>query len=76
MLAKDGGIVKDSRSFRGRLSRIAVRIAGKAPRKDQAVLEPNPNASKVFGVHLKESIVYSKVAISLVDETGKQFVCG
>lgn len=76
VLAKDEGTGKDSRSFRGRLSRIAAGITGKTPKKDQVILESTPTASKVFGVPLRESIFYANVAISLADETGKQFIYG
>jgi hypothetical protein len=76
VLAKDESTGKDSRSFRGRLSRIAAGITGKTPRKGQAGLEIIPTYPKVFAVPLRESIVYANVAISLMDENGKQYLFG
>lgn len=71
VLSKDESIAKDSRSFRGRLSKIAAGITTKTPRKDQAITTP-----KVFGVPLRNSIVYAPAAIKLTDESGKESVYG
>jgi hypothetical protein len=74
--ARDGNITKDSRSFSGRLSRIAAGITGRIPRTYQDAVEANPAAPKVFRIPLKESILYTSVAISISDETGKQYIYG
>ena len=66
-----------SRSFGGRLSRIAAGMTGKIPRKEAGAVQATPAARNgIFGVPLRQSIIYAHVATSVVDETGKTFLYG
>jgi hypothetical protein len=68
----------NSRSLRGRLSRLTAGITAKIPRKTSGnlgipeiiIIPPK----KVFGIKLKESIYHTNIAISLFDLEGKPYI--
>ncbi|KAG9239586.1 Rho GTPase activation protein [Amylocarpus encephaloides] len=70
----------NSRSIRGRLSRLAAGITARIPRKTSgnlgipeiAIIPPK----KVFGVELEESISFANVAIALIDSEGTSYTYG